>query len=122
MKDYKKACEIIGVERVSMLGGDDRAKVGSGCREHTFTDSRCFGSTGLLEDNKDSKNSCGRIVRVIIINHKMAEEWKRKKIDNFVILNKVIGKGAYGTVYLGCNDSGNTQARIAVKTVPIEVK
>ena len=38
----------------------------------------------------------------------MSEDWKKKKkkIDNFVILNKILGKGTYGTVYLGYMDTG----------------
>ena len=51
----------------------------------------------------------------------MSEEWKKKKIDNFVILNKILGKGTYGTVYLGYMDTGQNQVRIAVKTVPMDV-
>jgi hypothetical protein len=51
----------------------------------------------------------------------MSEDWKKKKIDNFVILNKVLGKGTYGTVYLGYMDDGKNQVRIAVKTVPMDV-
>lgn len=31
----------------------------------------------------------------------MAEEWTTKRVDRFVIVNKVIGKGTYGTVYRG---------------------
>ncbi|CAK88671.1 unnamed protein product (macronuclear) [Paramecium tetraurelia] len=50
----------------------------------------------------------------------MSEDWKKKKIDNFVILNKILGKGTYGTVYLGYMDTGQNQVRIAVKTVPMD--
>jgi len=29
----------------------------------------------------------------------MTKEWNNKVVDNFVILNKVLGSGVFGTVY-----------------------
>jgi serine/threonine-protein kinase ULK/ATG1 len=31
----------------------------------------------------------------------MTEEWTTKRVDKFVIVNKVLGEGTYGIVYRG---------------------
>lgn len=31
----------------------------------------------------------------------MTEEWTTKKVDKYVLVNKKLGSGAYGTVYRG---------------------
>lgn len=50
----------------------------------------------------------------------MAEEWKTKKIDKYVIVNKKLGSGAYGVVYRGFFVEDETKY-VAVKTLPIKV-
>lgn len=46
-------------------------------------------------------------------------EWISKKIDKFVVVNKRLGKGAFGTVFRGFFEEDETRL-IAAKQIPIK--
>jgi len=51
----------------------------------------------------------------------MSEEknWTNKKVDNFVVVNNILGKGAFGKVYRGfCVD--DESKLVAAKAIPIK--
>lgn len=45
-------------------------------------------------------------------------DWKTKKVDKYVVINKVLGKGTYGTVFRGyyLKDSKLTVAAKVIQT------
>lgn len=47
-------------------------------------------------------------------------DWKTKKVDQFVIVNKILGQGQFGTVYRGYFRDDPTK-QVAVKTIPMHV-
>ena len=46
-------------------------------------------------------------------------DWISKKIDKFVIVNKVLGKGAFGTVYRGFFEEDQSKL-VAVKLIAVK--
>ncbi|CAD8178145.1 unnamed protein product [Paramecium octaurelia] len=48
----------------------------------------------------------------------MTEDWTTKKVDKYVVVNKQLGQGAYGTVYRGFLQEDETK-QVAVKTIKI---
>ncbi|CAD8123078.1 unnamed protein product [Paramecium sonneborni] len=49
-----------------------------------------------------------------------SQDWKTKKVDNFVVVNKKLGKGQFGTVYRGHYKDDQTK-QVAIKTIPMHV-
>eukprot|EP00825_Cyclidium_porcatum_P050482 TRINITY_DN9017_c0_g1_i1.p1 TRINITY_DN9017_c0_g1~~TRINITY_DN9017_c0_g1_i1.p1 ORF type:complete len:291 (-),score=20.38 TRINITY_DN9017_c0_g1_i1:174-1046(-) len=47
-----------------------------------------------------------------------AEDWKQKKVGNYIILNESLGQGSYGKVYKGCFIN-NQNHHIAVKCLEL---
>ena len=50
----------------------------------------------------------------------MGDDWTTKQIDKYIIVNKKLGSGAFGTVYRGFKKADETK-QVAVKTISIAV-
>lgn len=51
----------------------------------------------------------------------MAEDWSTKQIDKYIIVNKKLGSGAFGTVYRGFKKADESK-QVAVKAISIAVR